>query len=437
MILAGGEIYEQTEQERILEGLEEEISVTLSGEGLDRECVIKAADKFGEKIRRGEYDKIIRRAAKAAGERAEEYIAKAGAMMSREALEMRIKSELGNDIEEREIFPPFGVKRARIKLYPLGVLFHIAAGNMEGLPAFSVLEGLLTGNVNILKLPRADGGLTVEIFREMIKIESRLKNYVYIFDTPSTDIMAMEKMAAAANGIAVWGGDEAVRAVRRLAKPGVRLIEWGHKLGFAYISGYEDKERELAALAEHIISTRQLLCSSCQVIFIDTEDMGEVQKFSEEFLPYLERAGAKYPMNDIGAAAEISLKMYTDELETAIGAGDSRNICCKKIYRGKNCSVNACGGGLELSYMHGNCLVKPLRERDIVKVLRGSKEYLQTAGLICEKDRRERLETLLIKAGVCRVMGAGNMSEEIIGGSHDGEFGLRRYMRAIVTEARD
>ncbi|MDE6593371.1 MAG: acyl-CoA reductase [Oscillospiraceae bacterium] len=433
MILAGGKIYEQTEQERILEGLEEEIAATLAGEELDREVVINAADAFGEKIRRGDYDKIIR---EAVSEKAEEYIAKAAAMMSREALEMRIKSELGNDIGEREICPPFGVKRAKLRLYPLGVLFHIAAGNMEGLPAFSVLEGLLTGNVNILKLPRADGGLTVEIFREMIKTEPRLKKYVYIFDTPSTDITAMEKMAAAANGIAVWGGDEAVRVVRRLAKPGVRLIEWGHKLGFAYISGYEDKERELSALAEHIISTKQLLCSSCQVIFIDTEDMGETEKFCEEFLPYLERAAEKDNVRDIGATAEISLKMYSDELEKAIGAGTE-----KKVYRGKNCSAvstvstTACGGGLELSYMHGNCLVKPLRENDIVKVLRKSKEYLQTAGLICERDRRERLEMLLIKAGVCRVMGAGNMSEEIIGGSHDGEFGLRRYMR-MVTEAR-
>ncbi len=437
MILAGGKVYEQTEQERILDSLEEEIAATLSGEGLDREVVINAADKFGERIRRGEYDKIIR---EAAGERAEEYLAKAGAMMSREALEMRIRSELGNDICGREICPPFGTVRARVQLYPLGALFHIAAGNMEGLPALSVLEGLLTGNVNILKLPRADGGLTVEIFREMIKTEPELKNYVYIFDTPSTDITAMEKMAAAANGIAVWGGDEAVRAVRQMAKPGVRLIEWGHKLGFAYISGYEDRERELLALAEHIISTRQLLCSSCQVIFVDTEDMGEIEKFCEEFLPYLERAAEKYPINDIGAAAEISLKMYSDELERAIGAGGSRNSCRKKVYRGKNCravSTTSCKGGLELSYMHGNCLVKPLRENDIVKVLRGSKEYLQTAGLICERDRRERLESLLIRAGVCRIMGAGNMSEEIIGGSHDGEFGLRRYMRAVTTEARN
>ena len=65
------------------------------------------------------------------------------------------------------------------------------------------------------------------------------------------------------------------------------MIEWGHRLSFAYISGYEDEQLELRALAEHIIQTKQLLCSSCQTIFLDTEDMEQVYAFCEKFLPYL------------------------------------------------------------------------------------------------------------------------------------------------------
>lgn len=424
MVFADGKIYEAAEQGRILDRLGEEIAETPAGEGLDREWVIAAADRFGERLRCGDYDEIIR---SAAGETAEKHIARAKAMMCREALELRVRAELGEDLGEREIISPFGKGRARVSLRPLGVLFHIAAGNAEGLPALSVLEGLLTGNVNILKLPRTDGGLTVKIFREIVKIEPRLKKYIYIFDTPSADITAMKKMAELADGIAVWGGDEAVRAVRRLAGPGVRLIEWGHKLGFAYISGFEDRERELGELARHIISTRQLLCSSCQVIFIDTGDMREAEDFCREFLPYLEDAERDDPICGIGAAAEISLKLYTEELESAAGMGGGE--AGKKIYRGKRCSLTACGGGLELSHMHGNVLVKPLPEGDIVRVLRACKGYLQTAGLICAVDRRQRLTELLIRAGVCRITGAGDMSEEAVGGVHDGEYTLRRYMR--------
>ena len=87
---------------------------------------------------------------------------------------------------------------------PLGTLFHIAAGNVDILPAFSVAEGLLTGNINILKLPQADSGLTVQIAARLAETEPALADYLYVFDTPSTDIAAMKKMADMADGIVVW-----------------------------------------------------------------------------------------------------------------------------------------------------------------------------------------------------------------------------------------
>ena len=316
----------------------------------------------------------------------------------------------------------------KAQLRPLGTLFHIAAGNAQGLPALSVLEGLVTGNVNILKLPRADDGLTLEIFRQLIKAEPALKSYVYIFDTPSSDIQAMQKMAQSADGIVTWGGDEAVKAVRTLAPAGAKLIEWGHKLGFAYISGYEDKNRELSELAVHIISTGQRLCSSCQTIFINTTSRDELEGFCSDFLPFLERATAETP-EDIGETASRTLINYTAELEAAMGVKAAGMFC------GKYCSLTVSdGSSLELSPMGNNCLVKAMPEKDIVPALRPFKGYLQTAGLICSRENRERLTDALMRAGVCRIMRAGNMSADIIGGCHDGEYGLRRFMRVVNTE---
>ena len=90
--------------------------------------------------------------------------------------------------------------------------------------------------------------------------------------------------------------------------------------------------------------------------------------------------------------------------------------------------------GLELSYMYGNCLVKPLPERKIMTSLRNSKGYLQTAGLICEKESRSRLTEILVRSGVNRVMRGGNMSVSFCGEAHDGEYPLRRYMRVVNIE---
>ncbi|MDE6132819.1 MAG: acyl-CoA reductase [Oscillospiraceae bacterium] len=429
MILAGGELFGSSEQNKILNTIEERINHTLSSERLDREKVVAAADRLGKMIADGEFDQIIKQLS---GEDFGEYVKTAAMLMKRENIEYRVAAELGADFKERHnITPPYGIKNSEVRFAPLGTLFHIAAGNVDGLPAFSVLEGLLTGNINILKLPEADNGLSVEIFKQLIKIEPALKNFIYVFDTSSADVFAMKKMAEMSDGIVVWGGDSAVKAVRTLAPAGAKIIEWGHKLGFAYVSGYEDKAAELTALANHIISTRQLFCSSCQTIFVNTADGRVLERFCTDFLPYLEKALEEYPISEIGVTAEITLRKYNSLLETAIGAGDSG----KKIFRGKGCSlIISHDSSLELSYMYGNCLVKSLPEREIMSVLRNSKGYLQTAGLVCERESRSRLTELLVRSGVNRVMRAGNMSVSFCGEAHDGEYPLRRYMRVVNIE---
>lgn len=429
MILAGGKIYETSEQPRLLDSLAGEISRTRQTLSLDPEKVINAADKLGKRAAAGEFSGMI---SEFLPDFPQEYLRLAGEYLNGESLRFRLKQELGEyPVTRRTIAPPHGLESAEVRLLPLGTLFHIAAGNMDGLPAFSVLEGLLTGNVNILKLPQADNGITVEILRRLIEIEPEISPFVYVFDTPSTDVPAMKRMAAVSDGIVVWGGDEAVRAVRALAPPGAKLIEWGHKLGFAYISGYEDKPAELSALAKHIIDTRQLLCSSCQTIFIDAEDMEEIRAFCREFLPYLEAAAREAPVNDIGAAAEITLRKYSARLEEHIGAEKSG----REEFRGERCSLTACPDSrLELSYMYGSCLVKPLPREQIVTALRECAGNLQTVGLLCRRESRGELTDILAAAGVNRIMRAGNMSVSFCGEAHDGEYPLRRYVRVVNVE---
>ena len=429
MILANGKIYSPSEQNVILDRLEAEINDTRMRLSLDTEAVIHAADSLGKKMAAGEFDDII---GGFIHDMPHGYIRLAADFLNGENIRFRLNEELGESFSgERQIYPPYGISKAIVKLMPLGTLFHIAAGNMDGLPVLSVMEGLLTGNVNILKLPQADKGLTIEILLRLIELEPSLAPFIYVFDTPSSDISAMRKMAEISDGIAVWGGDEAVKAVRSLAPAGVKIIEWGHKLGFAYISGYENKDVELSALAEHIIGTRQLLCSSCQVIFIDTDDMDDIRAFCREFLPYLEAAERKTPITETGAIAEMTLRRYTERLEGHIGCKNAD----REYFQGERCSLTACtDSSLQLSYMYGNCLVKRLPHNEIMAVLRKAKGYLQTAGLICSAEKRELLTDILVRAGVDRIMRAGNMSVSFCGEAHDGEYPLRRYMRTVNIE---
>lgn len=419
MIFAGGKLLPDRELNAVIAGLEARgLSDPLSAPPLEAAVVLDALEALGRELDSGALDPLI---AQYAPPGAREELERVRPQISRALLEERLALELGGLAGPR----PFG----RSELRPLGVLLHVAPGNMAGLPAFTAVEGLLTGNINLVKLPRGDRGLTLAVFQALARLEPRLSPYLYAFDLSSQHNGTLTALASLADGIVTWGGDGAVSAIRGLAPPGCKLIEWGHRLSFAYLSG-QPPEEELAALAEHIVRTGGLLCSSCQVIYLDGESMERAAEFCEHFLPILEGAAAQRHQT-LGQAAQAALYAREAALEQMVDRARSRD----RFFPGRGCSITLREDpGLELSHLHGNVLVKPLPRREIIPVLRPQRGRLQTAGLICPPREREGLAALLARAGVNRITPPGRMSDALPLEAHDGEYPLRRYVRVVDIE---
>lgn len=420
MIFANGKLLPDSERKNIIAHLEQEINAVRMGPPLRAETVIAAVDALGKRLAGGEFDPLLSQFLPAGVT-----LADLLPLLTRETMEAKLTAELGPD--------PFGEKRfprTVARVCPLGTLLHIAPGNMPGLPVYTALEGLLTGNVNLLKLPHGDKGLSLAAFSLLTEQEPRLAPYLYAFDLPSKEQEDLRALAALADGLVTWGGDGAILAARELAGAGCKLIEWGHRLSFAYLSGYENRETELSALAGHIMETNQRLCSSCQVIFLDTDSREEGEAFCREFLPYLEAHAARRP--GLGAGAMSTLAGHTALLERIVEDRAQNEV----LFQGKGCSVILRPDSeLELSPMEGNVLVKLLPQRDLLPTLRRQRGRLQTAGLICSPEKREELTALLSQAGLTRITRAGGMSASFPGEAHDGEYPLRRYLRAVDIES--
>ncbi len=425
MIIYGGKIYDSDCQDRLLSELEQKINGTL-GKKLDVDKVIAAIDALSKEIATGRYDDVFD---KVPIDDPRRYKALAVAMLSRENVLYKMQTELGDTPQDYVTDPPEGLRKIRVKTAPLGVIFHVAAGNADGLPAYSLVEGLLCGNVNILKLPQADNGLTLKIIFRLIELEPTLADYIYVFDTPSTDVIAMQKMASFADGICVWGGDVAVGAVRKLAPVGAKLIEWGHKLSFCYLSkSWRNQQKQLQGLAEHLATTKQLLCSSCQTIFIDTDSEEELHEFCKTFLPVLQDAVKKRQSNARGERAYLTLVRQTALLDEIVG-GKRANA---NEYVGVGCRLIVCSDSkLEISSLMCSVPIKRLPKEKILETLRAQKGYLQTAGVICADDERERLTEILCACGVTKICDPRDMSEFFSGEAHDGEYPMRRYTRIV------
>ena len=427
MNLVDGKIIDEPESRRVLEVLPQRICQTLSKSGgITPHQVIHACDRMVNGLDWEKYLTIMEGIGIGPA-RGRAYLEEARRVFSAPYLQARLEIELGGEWEPMGWQPVGGNAAVHRQLRPLGVLLHIAAGNADGLPAFSVLEGLLTGNINILKLPEVDGGISILILQELIRVDPALADYIYVFDYGSKDAESIARLVDVADGVVVWGGDPAVRALRQLVSPNTKLIEWGHKVSFAYVTraGMEDRV-ELAKLARGICQSNQLLCTSCQGIYLDTGDMAEIHGFCERFLPILRQAAGEIPQEaGIGALSQVTLQVYTARLE----AQERQS----RIYDGDGCSVIAYGDSdLAPSLQFRNPWVKPLPREALLPTLRPHKNHLQTVALICGAHERTELQELFWRTGAVQMTDGASMSDVYCGQPHDGEYPLRRYTKVVT-----
>lgn len=419
MILYKGKILPNSSQAELLDELKNDVNTPIfSGAPLSTETVIAACDKLAQKVLYGEFNSIVEPFLSMFNISADQFRVMAN-LFTRKSLEYKCSVEL---CDEDKLIDG----RILRKRYPLGVLLHIAAGNVDVLPAYSVIEGLLAGNVNILKLPMGDSGLSVKLLCELIKLEPRLSAYIYVFDVPSTETQTLKMLADLSDGIVVWGGDDAVKAARRLAGVNSKLITWGHKLSFAYAEP-DACDEQLEKLAQSICDTNQLFCSSCQGVFVDTDSISEQKAFAIRFFNILKTVNQKSRPVDYGMKAKSAINIYNEKLEAASTGNE--------IYYEDGVSVIIRDDSvLDLSYLYRNVWIKrlPLNE---LQTLKKQKNYLQTAAVLTtDPEKRKTISDILARIGVVRITSAGNMSRSICGEAHDGAYALREYSKIVETE---
>ena len=419
MILYKGEVYPDGKQEELISSLQGDMLATLqNNRTLTHNDVIDACDKLYQRVMNHEFDNIVLPLLEMANmpystfERYAKYF-------SKEGLLKKIDIELG-DLKNGEL----DLDEENTRHYePLGILFHIAAGNVDLLPAYSVVEGLLVGNINILKLPTGDNGMSIRLLQELIKESPVLKDYIYVFDVPSTEVETIKQLANLADATIVWGGDMAQKAARTFVDIHSSIISWGHKISFTYVDKNVTDE-EIRALCESICATNQLFCSSSQGIYVNTDDINELKALAERVLPIFAETSKKMGTLPLTMKAKNSLLIYNEKLE-----GNADKVFMKD---GVSIIVKE-DNKLELSFLFQNIWIKPLRKEDIIKVLKPNKNLLQTVSINKLIEGKKEISSLLAKAGATRITALGDNSRMLAGESHDGEYALRRYIRVVET----
>jgi len=273
----------ESAKENCFQGIEEQITADLLAGTPDIRKVIASLDKLGQFL--AENETFLLGELMELGLSKEEALRvkkESLAVLSAEELFKKVKRELGE--------LPFEIARVSTReeefegWMPVGVLGHVTSSNDAMLPFFSSVEGILTGNINVIKTASGAHKVAMTMIEKLCEMDESLCPYFYVFPLSSKDEDLLKAMFSLCNTIAVWGSDAATQGVRKLAPSGVKIVEWGNRISFAYITKKGKTAESLRGLAEDVCVNDQQACSAPQLVFYEADDREDLEQFAQEVL---------------------------------------------------------------------------------------------------------------------------------------------------------
>ncbi len=356
------------------------------------------------------------------------------AFLARPELTRKLRRELGGTTPQR-LSRPDAKETVYEAWAPVGLVAHIAPGNAATVAPLSLVEGLLAGNVNVLKTSGGDTLLAQHLLAELAALDptGAVAERVIVLRFSSSRQDWLRLMCAPADAVAVWGGEAAVEGVAAHVPAGCRLVEWGHKISFAYLTpdAWQDPAA-LAALADDVCLHEQQACSSPQVVYLDTEDDAEVFAFAERFAAVLAEMPPPEREDALDAAEEAELT--TTEMIARL----EQHLGLTRVHAAPDGSWRVMADtrpALTASPLHRSVWIKPLPRKRALATLRPMRRYLQTAGIAGSRTDVAALTRLVLAAGATRVTPLGEMLDGYSGEPHDGVYALQRYSRRVAVRA--
>lgn len=345
-------------------------------------------------------------------------------------LQKKLLRELGSEF-------PFEVKRISPKeshfesWYPLGTLIHITPNNSPLLNVLATIEGLLSGNVNILKLGRKDSYFAEIFFEKLGEVDTTktLKNYIFVTSVNTRSTEEVQKFLSVGDVISAWGGEESLAAIRKLAPPEARFVEWGHKISLAYFTSaaFNDLKAQ-ENLAREICLNDQQSCSSPQVLYLETTDLPLVKEWSQRFSKILERVSSEILPStpSVEDRAEISIQTELIRLNEVL----DKSFLIQSPKNDWRIFVDY-NSVLRGSPLYRTLWIKPISRNEIVPLFSSFKKYLQTVGVACEQKEIFELTPLFFQSGFLRIKPLGQMTDSYLGEPHDGQYALQRFCKKV------
>lgn len=163
---------------------------------------------------------------------------------------------------------------------PKGIVVHWLAGNVGSLSILSLIPGIVTRNINVLKPPSGQVQLVRQLVNDFLypdgavrKVSEVLSLAVHVVPVERENRRALNTLSNMADVRIAWGGIDAVKSILSLEKKWrTEDIVFGPRSSFAVIDQtfLSDNNRSAIArrLAMDVVANNQMGCNSPQRLFL-------------------------------------------------------------------------------------------------------------------------------------------------------------------------
>jgi len=318
------------------------------------------------------------------------------------------------------------------------LLVHIWAGNVPGLPLWSLISGLLVKSGTIGKVPSAEplfAGWFAEILAD---IEPKLADCMAIVWWKGGDEAREQALLKQADVVLAYGGNESLSEIRARTPITTRCLTYGHKISFGMVSRAAldtSKAWSVAHQAAYdVIRYDQQGCYSPHVFFVERGGKVSPREFSKYVANELACFERKFPRRalSIEEAGSVAAWRHGEEMKSSAGAG--RDIMGDAAGAWSAVYVE---DSEDLAPSGLNRTIKIIAVDDLADVaprIAPFKAYLQTVGIAASPEELFRLAALLGAAGVTRICALGQMTAPEAGWHHDGRFNLLDLITMVEIE---
>jgi len=321
--------------------------------------------------------------------------------------------------------------RVRLRAFPVGIVGHWPAGNIEIQPVLSLTCALLGGNNCLVRVP---GGLVepTRLIVEKLKAADPTglltgRMFLASFDHSRLDLH--EAMARAVDGAMIWGGEESVLQVRALPFPHwARVVVFGPRLSVAAMDAGTWTDRQeckswCRRIARDVWQFEQQACSSPQTLFLERDGTADPAEFVAELKLAFEEESRAHPRLEIEPALTSAIcraraSWLLDDIANRAFFPQSADWT---ILQGRGAEIPEPTQGRTLSVLLADDLLDAISKFD------GS---VQTLGLAMKDASKEDvLAEAAGRRGVDRVVRLGQM--HVFGSPWDGTDLVRPMMRLV------